>query len=301
MKLKLVLFITFILGLVELNAQFDSLKSKTKLVYNFSRQQVLTNHSGSTSDFNKILYTKKIDISVDTIFYLTGKSRKLIVLSRCLNDIVLNENNFIFNKIIKRPQDFIRMDSIIGIPIIDEKDVKYSSRQITAIYQFDHAVYFITLPDNFFKEVKQNLKLISEMDKSLLDARSDIAYYGNFVTDIFIYWNKQTIPMKSIILLNKFNNTTNNAIDDDDDTEFTYQYEKKSSGFKLGEDTKKIILNNIYINNSDKYIHKSSKNELLKTIYISKSFGIIHAYSYSFDSEKRIRYVNVLDFEEIKR
>jgi hypothetical protein len=288
MKQKSVLFIIFIVLAANIKAQWDSLPVKTKLIYSFARGHVITNYGGTKEDKSKIYFKKSVAVTIDTILYLVGQNRKLFVLSKCLNDIVLNENFKIYNGNIKRPDDYEKIYNITGQLIVNDSGTSDASKQITAIYKYKRAIYFLTLPKDFYYSL--NSTVIGQLDKALLKSISDSTEYGIYETDVFVTANKNNFPLKKIILLN------NNSDQYSDET-FQFHIESNSQRLPFEQDVKNLSLNNKYMNEADKYVYRTNKGEPLKTLYLSPKYGIVHSYSYAnnFNKEHPIEYINILD------
>lgn len=283
------------ISMCKTSAQWDSLPVKTKLVYSFSRGEQLKNinkEGESIEDVNRIFFKKIISISIDTVIYLKTGNRKLIFFLRCLDDIVFNEVSQIYTGIIK-PDDHDKMHNIYGNPIVSKEDFKITSQQITTVYQFDSGIYFLTLPANFQKKIQEEADLVKKMDDALLKSVNDPNHYKYF-TNGFIHLKNKNYPLRMVVLLKK-RLTNTRIINEDPNNAFDYHYEFNAERLPFEEDSVKLVKKNSLINNADKYVVRSNKYEPFKTFYLSSKYGIVHSYSYAYDSKAGIRYVNILD------
>lgn len=296
MKQKFWLFTFLMLFSLSAISQWDSLPVKTKMIYSFSRGKVIGNND-QYQDVDSLYYTKPIVITIDSVLNLVGQNRKLIILSECLDNLVLNINSPIYNKVIKHlPEDYDNIDNILGNPNLNNNpNFISSSSQITAVYQFYKAIYFLTLPRDFLNQIRRNSLLTKEIDKKLAETTDDTT--NKYASDVFISVNNMTFPLH-MILLNKRIKDDGLKDGDNSDYNFMFHYEDSEQGSPFEENTNKLKQQRLFMNDAEEYV--TNKGEPSKTIYLSPKYGIVRSYSSALDSRKRIRYVNILNLTKVE-
>lgn len=282
MKMIFILSMLLCNGIINADAQFDSLLNKTTLTYLFSREKVKYNEQGMRITTLKVKST--IKIVVDTIIQLSGNDRKLIAFSKCLNSIVLNESASIVKGTTLSP-DLI--DQIIGEPLID--GVKDNSKEsATIIYQIGKAIYLITVPKDFFSKRLRLGLFVKKLDDLLLKTNTNPLGNGLYDLDSYFLFDSIYFPLHKFLIIQSDKENIKLIPGKNDYLSGFIIFEKAISNPELDFNTE-----------ADEYA-SYYKGEKWKRIYWSKKFGIITSQSKAYDKQKEYSYINTLRLQKVE-
>jgi hypothetical protein len=255
MKLKSLLVLVLYLAVFKVNAQWDELPLKTTLSYSgFAYKTKVIGYKGRNNieDTVKKIQLDTLTIKLDTIIRLSGKNRKLIFLSKCIDSIVFNTYRIIVNgRIEDLPKDKNGLLDYSMYAKIPEKD------KATILYEVNTEIYALTVPLNYYAQLLINPSLIEGLDSAILHLQTDTGA-SHQIWDVYVYSTGKSIPIMPFLELNH-----KIKIDTDFETQFYYY-----AGL-LKPQGNKFLFNATLFNQSTKHSNHS--------IAISPGYGIVNA------------------------
>lgn len=278
MKLKLLILLCTITGLIKVKAQWDNIPVKTKFYYSLSREK----HKwyGGTLFKRKTLFT----VILDTTIQLSN-DRRLIVFSKCMNAVLLNESVSILKDSILQPDMMIK---IVGDPLIGDI-TDNSDKQSTIIYQIKTAMYLLTVPRNFFTQKLRKNSIVKELNKCLLQSIVDSSLYGIYGLKPYIFFNGFTLPLNNFAIIKGGNEDTKRIAGKND---YLFNFLRFQGEVNIGNNLSAIT--DQYVDGYNRGMYKGS------TIYFSKKYGIVKAESTAYDKQNECSFVNTFELQKVE-
>lgn len=278
------LFVSIFLSFAfKVNAQWDSLQNKTVLVYSYWK--------GDIVDYYGTIKKRKpetvISIAVDTIVHLKGQNRKLIVFSKCMDEILFGMTY----PIIQGEYDITKDSNncIIGHPVLDQPHFSSSSK-VTAIYQINYATYLLTLSKDIFYTRFRDPNFIKNIDNALLiDAEYHLPQTDYYQLKPYIKIGNFSYPLHPFVTIKNhtmdsvFNSAISNLYYRD---EFLHYQSYKQFPSK-------------FYRSADFYSSIPYKGEILYRIYLSAKYGIVESKGVG-GTKKAGTYANILELKKVE-
>jgi hypothetical protein len=250
-------FFAFLFWFSPTFSQFNNIVKKTNFVY--AHYSFDLKYNDRTYEYDTIgkKREKNWTIAIDTVIKLTGKDRKLIIFSKCIDDDIFGGDV---------PRIIVR-GKIEDLPKNESGILDYSGFQklpenlkSSIVYQVGTETYSITTPINFFKPYLENKNKLAEFDKVLLNL--DICKSCNVpvIINNYIYIENVSLPIRMFMELSK-------KIKFDNNEDTTSSFAPPGEGFFA--------------------YHNSTK----RNIYRAQSKEQVDWYSPSLDYKFRERYI----------
>lgn len=260
--MKYLFVIVLCFSFLGVSAQWNKVIKKTNYIYSLFSFNLKYNKNEKRYDTISKKKDANFSIAIDTVINLSGKERKLIVFSKCIDSFFVGE---------KRTIIFGKLENLSKNQYGLLDDSKYSNMpeklKSTIVYQLGSESYTLTVPKDFFNNILIKQKKLSQFDKELSSLLIDKSFEIPLISENYLYFENISIPFRYFIEFNK--NVQFNRQRYTDPGEGFYIYKKSANTIESDAVCFSI--------DDDRYIKKS--------IYFNQDWGIVRVNYEADDSD----------------